>query len=51
MFTNLNMPDDFGKNKMYDTLRETLRRLTFFELKLDLSEINRDDDICNVQIK
>jgi len=43
------MPDELGRNRMFDTLRDTLKRLGKFEMNLKLDDIRPDDDICNVQ--
>lgn len=34
---------------MFDMLKQVLKKLTLFELKLNLHQINKDDDICSVQ--
>lgn len=36
---------------MFDTLRDTLKKLGKFEMNLNLNDIQSDDDICNVQRK
>lgn len=38
-----------GRNRMFDTLRETLKRMGRFEIQLKVDDIRKDDDICNVQ--
>ena len=43
------MPDEIGRNRMFDTLRDTLKKLGKFEMNLKLDDIRPDDDICNVQ--
>jgi hypothetical protein len=49
MFSNIQMPDEIGRNRMLEILRETLGKLTEFGVGIDLAQISRSDDICNVQ--
>jgi hypothetical protein len=49
MFSNIQMPDEIGRNRMLEILRETLGKLTEFGVEIDLAQISRNDDICNVQ--
>jgi hypothetical protein len=49
MFSNIQMPDEIGRNRMLEILRETLGKLTEFGVEIDLGQISRSDDICNVQ--
>jgi hypothetical protein len=49
MFSNIQMPDEIGRNRMLEILRETLGKLTEFGVEIDLAQISRSDDICNVQ--
>lgn len=45
------MPDEIGRNKMFDTLKDTLTQLSQYEVSLNFEQIENEDDICNIQTR